>query len=642
MMDKIRNADRSILATLSIALAIVFFLAFNALINTAFTANRLDLTEGQLFTLSEGTIELLEAIDEPIDVRLYYSKRFNEIGPDIARHSNRVSEILGEYERLSGGKVRVQVFDPEPFSPEEDLAVSDGLQGLPFDQSGDLVYFGIAGTNSTDDSDAIGYLAPERSPFLEYDLTRLIHNLANPEKDRVGVLSDLPLQGTQFDNFQPWLIVEGMQQFFDVRFIERDATELPEDMEVLVIAAVHFLNDSLAYAIDQFVLNGGRVLAFVDPFAESMALAGPTAGQLPPPGVGIGAMQPLMSAWGVEMPAGKFVANIDDAVRVGFPDPETGQQVAVDYVAWLTLQGDRFKQDDTVSSQLQRIVVISAGALLPIEGATTTFEPLIFTTPNSSLMSAFDLAQQPNPIALIKQFEPEDTSFALAARVSGDVSTAFPDGPPEEVLEAAGDEAEAVTSAHLSESKAPINIILVGDADFLADRNWAQVQDVAGQRLTIPTANNADFAINALDNLRGSQALVGLRGRGFSVRPFDVITEMRQEADDKFRAKEQELLASIQTIEQNIQQLQQEEQATGVLHTAQQQQEIDNFRVRMLDTRRDLRGVQRSLRTDVETLESRIRVVNIWAVPIVIAIVAVLLALVRRMRRARFYRAALH
>jgi ABC-type uncharacterized transport system involved in gliding motility auxiliary subunit len=642
MMDKIRNADRSILATLSIALAIVFFLAFNALINTAFTANRLDLTEDKLFTLSEGTIELLEAIDEPIDVRLYYSKRFNEIGPDIARHSTRVSELLDEYKRLSGGKVRVQVFDPEPFSPEEDLAVSDGLQGLPFDQSGELVYFGIAGTNSTDDSDAIGYLAPERSPFLEYDLTRLIHNLANPEKARVGVLSDLPLQGTQFDNFQPWLIVEGMQQFFDVRFIERDATELPEDMEVLVIAAVHFLNDSLAYAIDQFVLNGGRVLAFVDPFAESMALAGPAAGQLPPPGVGIGAMQPLMSAWGVEMPAGKFVANIDDAVRVGFPDPETGQQVAVDYVAWLTLQGDRFKQDDTVSSQLQRIVVISAGALLPIEGATTTFEPLIFTTPNSSLMSAFDLAQQPNPIALIKQFEPEDTSFALAARVSGDVSTAFPDGPPEDVLEAAGDEAEAVTSAHLSESKAPINIILVGDADFLADRNWAQVQDVAGQRLTIPTANNADFAINALDNLRGSQALVGLRGRGFSVRPFDVITEMRQEADDKFRAKEQELLASIQTIEQNIQQLQQEEQATGVLHTAQQQQEIDNFRVQMLDTRRDLRGVQRSLRTDVETLESRIRVVNIWAVPIVIAIVAVLLALVRRMRRARFYRAALH
>ena len=641
MIDKIKNADRSLLASFSIALAVVFFLAFNALINTAFTASRLDLTQDKLFTLSDGTKELLSAIDEPIDVRLYYSRRFNEIGPDIARHATRVSELLGEYERLSGGKVRVEVFDPEPFSPEEDLAVSDGIQGLPFDQSGERVYFGVAGTNSTDDRDSIGYLAPERGPFLEYDLTRLIHNLANPDKARVGVLSDLPLQGTQFDNYQPWLIVEGMRQFFDVRFIDRDDKKLPEDMEVLVIAAIHFLNDSLAYEIDQFVMNGGRVLAFVDPFAEAMALAGPQAGQLPPPGVGIAAMKDLMSSWGVEMPAAEFVANSDDAVRVGFPDPESGQQVAVDYVAWLTLQGDRFNKTDIVSSQLQRIVVTSAGALLPIEGATTTFEPLIFTSRNSDLMSAFDLAQRPNPIALIKQFEPEDKSYTLAARISGDVKTAFPDGPPKEVLDAAED-AEAVKKAHLSESREPLNAILVGDADFLADRNWAQVQEIGGQRLAIPSANNADFAINAIDNLRGSQALVGLRGRGLSVRPFQVIVEMRQEADDKFRAKEQELLAVIEEIDQNIQRLQLEEQSTGVLLTAAQQVEIDNLRVLILANRRDLREVQRSLRNDVETLESRVRVINIWAVPVVIAIFALLLAFVSRVRRARFYRAALH
>ena len=641
MIDKLKNADRSLLASLSIVLALVFFLAFNALINTALTASRLDLTEDQLFTLSDGTRELLSAIDEPVDVRLYYSRRFNEIGPDIARHSTRVSELLGEYERLSGGKVRVDVFDPQPFSPEEDLAVSDGLQGLPFDQSGDRVYFGVAGTNSTDDRDSIGYLAPERSPFLEYDLTRLIHNLANPDKARVGVLSDLPLQGTQFDNYQPWLIVDGMRQFFDVRFIDHDDKKLPEDMEVLVIAAVHFLNNSLAYAIDQFVLNGGRILAFVDPFAEAMAMAGPQAGQLPPPGVGIAAMAPLMAAWGVEMPVGKFVANSDDAVRVGFPDPESGQQVAVDYVAWLNLQGDRFNRDDTVSAQLQRIVVTSAGAFLPIEGATTTFEPLIFTSKNSNLMSVFDIGQQPNPITLIERFEPEDKSYAIAARVSGDFKTAFPGGPPEEVLDAAED-AEAVKKAHLMESKVPLNAILVGDADFLADRSWAQVRDIGGQRLAIPNANNADFAINALDNLRGSQALVGLRGRGLSVRPFQIIVDMRQAADDKFRAKEQDLLASIEVIDQNIQRLQREEQATGVLLTAAQQGEIDNLRVQILGNRRDLREVQRSLRNDVEALESKVRIINIWAVPLVIAIFAVLLAFVSRMRRARFYRAALH
>lgn len=641
MIDKIKNADRSMLATFCIVLAIVFFLAFNALINTAVTSSRLDLTQDKLFTLSDGTKELLASIDEPIDVRLYYSHRFDEIGPDIARHFARVSELLAEYERLSGGKVRVKIYDPKPFSPEEDLAVSDGLKGLPFDQSGELVYFGVAGTNSTDDSDSIAYLAPERGPFLEYDLTRMIHNLANPDKAKVGVLSDLPLQGTQFDNYLPWLIVDGMKQFFDVQFIDRDAKKLPDDLQVLVIAAVHLLSESMMYDIDQFVMHGGRVLAFVDPYAESMALAGPPAGQLPPPGVGIGAVAPLLKSWGVKMPGGKFVANSDDAVRVGFDNPETGQQVAVDYVAWLTLQGDRFKKDDTVSAQLQRIVVTSAGAFEPVDGATTKFEPLIYTSKNSALMSAFDIAQQPNPINLIKQFKSEDKSYAIAARVSGDVKSAYPDGPPQVVLDAA-DDAEAVKAAYLPESKTPLNAILVGDADMLADRNWAQVQDLGGQRLTIPNANNADFAINAIDNLRGSQALVGLRGRGLSVRPFNVITQMTKEADDKFRAKEQELRASIKQTEDKIEQLQQKEQATGVAFTAAQQQEIDNFRVQMLDSRRELREVQRSLRNDVETLESRIRILNIWAVPVVIAVFALLLALVSRLRRARFYRAALH
>ena len=641
MIEKIKNTDRSVLAVMCVGLAIIFFLAFNALINTAFTSSRLDLTQDKLFTLSDGTKKLLSTIDEPIDVRLYYSRRFNEIGPDIARHATRVTELLGEYERLSNGMIRFEVFDPEPFSPEEDLAVSDGLQGLPFDQSGELVYFGVAGTNSTDDTDSIGYLSPERGPFLEYDLTRLVHNLANPDKARITILSDLPLQGTKFDNYKEWLIVEGMKQFFDVQFIDRADKKIPEKTEVLVIAAVHTLNPSLTYAIDQFVMKGGRILAFVDPFAESMALAGPQAGQLPPPGVGIGAMTPLLKSWGVEMPAGKFVANSDDAVRVGFPDPESGQQVAVDYVSWLTLVGDRFSKNDTVSGQLQRIVVSSAGAFLPTKESSIKFEPLIYTSKNSNLMDAFEIAQQPNPITLMKKFQSEDKSYPIAVRISGNIKSLYPDGPPKEVAKLDKDTA-SVNASHLSETKVPLNAILVGDADFLADRNWARVQEIAGQRLTMPQANNADFAINALDNLRGSQALVGLRGRGLSVRPFEIIKEMRQIADDKFRAREQELLNSISKIEKNIDELKREEQTTGVILTSAQQNEIDNFRVKMLDSRRDLRQVQRSLRNDVETLENRIRVVNIWAVPVVIAFIAILLAFVRRARRARFYRTALH
>jgi ABC-type uncharacterized transport system involved in gliding motility auxiliary subunit len=643
MFDRLKNADRNALALGTIVLAIVSFLAINTLSQVLLTSTRIDLTEDGLYTLSEGTREVLKSIEEPIDIRFYYSRRFDEIGPQIAQYAQRVDELLQEYVRESAGMLHVERFDPQPFSPEEDLAVSDGLQGLPFDQSGDKVYFGLGGSNSTDDVDAIPYLAAERSNFLEYDLTRLISNLANPEKPVVALISDLPLQGTQFDNYRPWLIVDSMKQFFDVRFLDKDATELPENTEIVMIAGAHFLRDPLLYDIDQFVMKGGRVFAMIDPYAESMGLAGPTAGQLPPPGVAFGAVQPLMKAWGVEMNGSKFVGDLNSAIRVGFPNPETGQQVAVDYLAWLTLQGDaRFSRDDPVTSELQRLVVTSAGAVFPADGATTKFEPLISTSPVAQEISAFDIAQNPNPIALMDQFESAGKPFALAARVTGPVMTAFPDGPPKDMLEKAGEKAEEIKAAHIAESQKPLNLIVIGDVDLLADRNWAQVRELGGQRLAIPTANNADFAVNVIDNLRGSQGLMGLRGRGLSIRPFEVIAGMQREADSQFRAKEQELQTRLEETERKITQLQQEEQATGVLLTAEQQAEIDDFRGEMLQLRRELRDVQHSLRLDVETLQSRVRVINIWAIPVIVAVVALVLALIRRMRRARFHRAALH
>lgn len=645
MMDRIRKADREALAWGSVALAVIFFLALNALSNTVLTSTQLDLTEDGLYTLSDGTKEVLASVEEPIDIRFYYSKQLDEIGPDIARHAKRVRELLQRYEQLSDGMVRVEEYDPQPFSPEEDLAVSDGLQGLPIDQSGAKAYFGVAGINSTDDVAAIGYVAPERSAFLEYDLTRLISNLANPEKAVVTILTDLPMQGTQFDNYKAWQIVSNIQQFFTVKFIAKDAVKLPEDTRILMIAGAHTIKDELLYDIDQFVMNGGRVLAFVDPYAEAMALAGPTAGQLPPPGVAQAALEPLLNAWGVTVERGKFVANADDAIRVGFDNPETGQQVAVDYVAWLNLQGQgRFNRDDAVSAQLQRVVMSSTGAFMPAEGAQTSFEPLMMTTKDSQLMSAFTIAQQPNPIAMLDRFESADTSFDLAARVSGPVVSAFPDGPPEAVLSAAENDAarQAIRDAHRNESAEPLNAILVGDADMLTDRNWASVRNLAGQEIVVPTANNADFAVNALDNLRGAQGLVALRGRGLSVRPFEVIDAMKREADEQFRAKEQELQARLEEMESTIRELQQREQTTGVVMTAAQQEEIEKFRAQMLDLRSQLREVQHSLREDVETLQSRIRALNIWAVPVLVALLAIALAIGRRIRRARFHRAALH
>ena len=510
MWDKLKSTDRGTLAVGSIICSIVFFIALNAFSSVLFTSARLDLTEDGLFTLSAGTKQVLTEIDEPIDLRLYYSKSLDEIGPQISRHAIRVRELLEEFAKLSGGMVRVEYFDPRPFSTEEDLAVGDDVQGLPLDQSGAQVYFGLAGTNSTDDVDAVGYLAPERASFLEYDLTRLVNNLANPEKAAVGLLTDLPVQGTRQDEFQPWLILEALRQFFDVRIYDRDEAELDDDLELLVIAQPHAVNDRMMYSIDQFALNGGKVLAFLDPLAETMALAGPFAGQLPPPGVAIAGMRPLLEQWGVEMPMATFVGDANAAQRVAAPGPQ-GRQVAVDFLSWLVFQGDHFNREDPVSAQLQRIVLNSAGSVSQRDGATTSFEPLIWSSKVAQRIDVFKLAQRPDPVQIAKDFQSEGKSFTIAARVIGPITTAYPDGPPQAVLDAIEDAAasDALKAAHLAESKTPFNMIIVTDADMLADNNWVQSQDLLGRQLTVPIANNADFAINALDNLHGSAAVVG-------------------------------------------------------------------------------------------------------------------------------------
>jgi len=245
-------------------------------------------------------------------------------------------------------------------------------------------------------------------------------------------------------------------------------------------------------------------------------------------------------------------------------------------------------------------------------------------------IDASELRGQPDPVGLLSRFEPTGESAVLGARVTGPVKSAFPDGPPEAVTD------EAKRSAHKAEADAPLNLILVADADLLADRNWIQSGNLLGQRFSVPTANNGDFVVNALDNLSGSEGLIGLRGRGLERRPFEVLNAMEREAEAQYRANEQTLLTKIQETEDQIRELQKQEQAEGVLLTAEQQQAIDQFRTEVLALRQELRGVQHALRQDVEALETRIKVINIWAVPVLVALVAIGLALWRRRRAARF------
>jgi ABC-type uncharacterized transport system involved in gliding motility auxiliary subunit len=622
MRDKLARLNRNRLGLIGIGLAVILFLAINVLADGVLTSSRLDLTADRLFTLSDGTKQLLASIDEPVDLRLYYSKELDGVGPYFSNHARRVEELLAAYQRLSGGKVRIERLDPEPFSPEEDLAVAEGLQGLPIRDDGTLAYFGVSGRNSTDDHQVISYLAPERANFLEYDLTRMVYDLAHPEKPVVAVLGDLPLMGSQFNQYQPWKVLESMYQFFDVRFLGGKQAKIADDVKVLMLVQPDTLDQATLYAIDQFVMRGGRVLAFVDPLSEVMAAGmNPMAG---PGGDAIKALEPLLAAWGVEIPDAKVIGDRTAAQRV--TARIAGREMVTDYLPWLALGPDQFASNDVVTGELKRLDLNSVGSIEARKGAATTIEPLVVSSPLAMQIDVDKIRTEPDPAKLLADFVPAGKPFTLAARITGPVKSAFPKGPPEGVKS---------EGKHLAEASAPLNLILVADSDLLADATWVRSQDLLGQSIAIPIANNGDFAINSLDNLTGSQALISLRGRGLTDRPFEVVRNMERVAEDKFRAKEEELKSKLDATQKKIRSLQDEEQQSGVILTAAQQNEIDNFRGEMITLRQELRGVQRSLRENVESLSTWVKIVNIWAVPVLIALVAIVVALVRRARTRR-------
>lgn len=621
-----------------LVLLLVVFVAVNVIANLALSGIRLDLTRDKLYSLSEGTRSVLGRIQEPITLRLYVSDKLGKEIPAYGTYAARVRELLREYASAARGKIHLQFIDPEPFSDAEDRAVAFGLQGVPVNQAGELVYFGLAGSNSADKEEVIPFLQPDRERFLEYDLTKLIYNLITTKKPALGLLSTLPLAGEFRGPRQPpepWLVYNQLQQFFDVRTIERDTAAIPADIGVLMIVHPKELPDRTLYAIDQFVLRGGRVLAFVDPHAEGemgrpgmAAQTGLTGSNLPK----------LFDAWGIEMVEGKIAGDRAAARRVN-AGTETRVR-AVDYLAWLALRPQNFDQGDILTADTNLIQMASAGILKRKADAGTTVTPLIQTSPQAMEIDVDAVKLAPDPVSLLANFKSGETPLMLAARISGKVKTAFPDGPPPaEAAESSDGErkpAAAPPAPHLTESKEPVNLVVIADTDLLEDRFWAQVQDFFGQRLAIPFASNGDFVVNAVDNLLGDNALIGLRSRGQSARPFTLVQDIQRDAETRFRAKERELTEKLQETQKKLNELQSQSSEGGRNILSRTQQEtIDQFRADLLETRRELRAVQQNLRQDIRNLEALVKFVNIALMPLLIALVALFIGLARqRTRRA--------
>jgi ABC-type uncharacterized transport system involved in gliding motility auxiliary subunit len=631
--------DHRKLGAIGLVLAIVLFLAINIFSAASIRNAQLDLTDTGLYTLSDGTREVLADLKEPLTLRFFVSRDLLDASPGLGGYATRVQELIERYATLSGGKIRLELIDPKPFSTEEDRAVGFGLNGVPLADGGELGYMGIAGTNTTDDQDVIPFLQPGREQFLEYDLTRLIYNLANPKKKVVGLVSGLPIDADPLKRYKPWHVIEQMKQFFEIRTMGFEP-KITDDVDVLMVVHPFGLSDEALYDIDQFVMRGGKTMIFVDPFAEEGSRSN-QAMRLPPDQGS--QLDKLFKAWGLTYDREKVLGDLGSAQKVSAGLDDLGRPIITDYVAWITMRQDRMNADDVVTGELRVVNLATTGFIGKAEGAALEIEPLITSTKSSAPVDAMKFRHQPSPANILKEFTADDKDYIIAGRVTGTFKSAFPDGPPKKKDgEKKDDDDKRKVYPHLAAAKMPANLIVVADTDILADAFWLQTQDFFGQQLTVPTANNADFVINALDNLSGSSALIGLRSRGLSNRPFLKLQELQRAAEDRFRDREQALAKQLQETEKKLKDLQTKERAGGAaVLSAEQREAIDKFRADMIKIRRELRQVQLSLREDIDTLDAWTRVLNIGAMPVIVAIVAVALALVRRQRSRRRYASAL-
>ncbi|MCK9533204.1 MAG: Gldg family protein [Pseudomonas sp.] len=612
---------RLMYSSVGLVLIAVVFVGFNVLSNALFKNTQLDFTEQKLYTLSDGTQQLLSELQEPVSLQYFYSNKASRDVPMLRHYAQRVEELLDAYVRMADGKLSLEVIDPEAFSEDEDRAAALGLQAVPLEQEGAQLYFGLAAQNTQGDTQVIPFFALDQEELLEYELSRLISSLAQPERPVIGVLSGLPLNaGFDMQAGQPrpaWTILEEVRQQFQIESLKDDIDLIPEHVSTLLLVHPKNLSQATQYAIDQFVLAGGKLLVFVDPYSEAdtgMGMSGEWAvdktSDLPD----------LFKAWGVRMLPDQVVADGSYAMSVGVGP----QQRAVRHPGWLALPKQALHSTDVLTSQLSSITLATAGILQPLEGATTEFTPLLYSSEYAMPFATQRFAMLDNPEALLAELEPTGERYVLAARITGPAQTAFAEG-----IEGRGKGLQAAET---------INVIIVADSDMLSDRMWVHVQDFFGQRLPQPWADNGSFTINALDNLSGSDALINSRSRGNFNRPFTMVDTLQRNAQERFRQTEQTLQSRLAATEEKLYALQQGIDPEQQLElTDEQQAAVTQFLQEKLQLRKELREVRYQLNADIESLGTKLKFFNIGVMPILLTFMLLMLSLTRRIRRMQVH-----
>jgi len=624
-----QQLSRRSYAIAAIVLAAAVFLALNIAVDATITTAKLDLTDTGRFTLSQGTRNIVKGLGEPLTLRFFFSKQAAGEYAQTRAYAGRVRDLLREYASLSHGKIILEEIDPLPYTPAEDEAAAAGITAVPTD-SGESIYFGLVGVNRIDGREVVPYFSPEREGLLEYDLTTLISRLSSPKKSKVAIISALPLdtgaggaQAMMAGRSRPFAIYQELAQAYTTEMLPPDFTAIPAGTDVLMLVHPDALSDAQTYAIDQYVLKGGHALIFVDPNSEIAQGSTMKPGQQ----ASFSTLPRLFQAWGLAFDTTKEVADLKLAQRVQL----SREGPPMSYPVWLHLTDDQLSDDDPVTANLKVVNLGSAGSLRALKNATTKFTSLAGTTNHAALIDVAQarLQAMTDPEQIAASVVPTGQEYIVAARLTGPVKTAYPSGAP------AGAAGLQVTSAK------NINVIVMADTDIFKDEFWVRVEQMFGKTVAAPFANNDAFVLNAVENLTGSSDLISLRTRAVNDRPFTLVRALQADAEHEFKQQEDALKARLSETETQLKALQAGQGAgpSGATAqaglTAQQQKAIDQFKRQLAEIRNQLRQVQRNLRQDVDALGSMLAFVNIVAVPILVALFALILAWLRRRRRAR-------
>ena len=639
------------------------------------SGTRLDLTEERLHTLSEGTRNMLGDLENKVILNFYFSKELSSAAPAFGNYAKRVRDMLNEMNLAGGGKIVIKEQDPIAFSEIEDEAVEAGLQGAPLDQSGDQAYFGLQ-VKSGEESSVIPFFQSQREKFLEYDLARMIHAVSSSKKKIITIYTGRPLFGDMRRMMaglptEAYRIVPELRKRFEVKhmFSLRD---LPfEKPDVLIVVHPLKLETDEKYELDQFLLRGGKAIFILDPFNETAAGTSMPQGQKPPLNSVVN-VQEFLDRWGITI-SGKFIAADRSIARMVNAGTAT-RILPAPFVTWLAVPASLMSRNDPVTSELRLLNLQSAGIIEFTKTPGIEVEPLVRTTKDSQEVDVKTQKGRVDVESMAANFKPSGRKFILAARISGEFASIFPDGPPKifedkvkkdklgvasKPLPTAKDtnegdktaaekrveeekkqqDREKQIASHLKTSEKPFNVLLVSDADFLENHFWVQVRQFLGQNVLVPTSNNADFVINAVDHFTGNADLISLRSRGTTRRPFSKVNEIRREAEIKYRKAEQNLASKLKMTEKKLGKLRDKQDEKTEADNAGRKKtieiEIKQALNELIVTRQELRNVRLKLNEDINRLETWIRFANIAFMPILVGTFAVGLGIYRTQRRRR-------